>query len=238
MRDVTKFDPSDIRTIVFDVFGTVVDWFGSIVRAGEGFDKSTKWRDVAVDWLDGYRGRVEDVRLGKRPWAKLDVLLQEAFVDLVNKYNLDRLDPAGLARLRNIWHALDPWPDSLGGLHRLKRKFVISALSNGNVLLLADMARTGQLGWDCIMSAELVRAYKPADALYKLAIECLGTGPGQVLYVAAHKWDVQAGQAAGLRAGYVLRWQFGKDGDPPEEPDPNFDVVANDLEELAVKLGA
>jgi 2-haloacid dehalogenase len=93
---------------------------------------------------------------------------------------------------------------------------IAAALSNGNVLLLADMARHGRLGWDCIMSAELVRAYKPAVALYKLAIECLGAGPDQVLYVAAHKWDVQAGQAAGLRAGYVLRWQFGKDGDPPE----------------------
>jgi 2-haloacid dehalogenase len=106
------------------------------------------------------------------------------------------------------------------------------------MLLLADMARTTGLGWDCIMSAELVKAYKPADALYKLAIDCLGNGPSQVLYVAAHKWDVQAGQAAGLRAGYVLRWQFGKDGDPPEEPDPNFDVVGDDLGDLATKLGA
>jgi 2-haloacid dehalogenase len=237
MTAMPQFDPHNIRTIAFDVFGTVVDWFGTIVRVGGSIDGKTDWPSLAVDWLDGYRGRVEDVRLGKRPWDKLDVLLQEAFADLAFKYHLDQLDPGGIARLGNVWHALEPWPDSIPALRRLKKRFVISALSNGNVLLLADMARVGNLGWDCIMSAELVRAYKPADAPYKLAIDCLGTGPGQVLYVAAHKWDVQAGQAAGLRAGYVLRWQLGKDGEPPEEPDPNFDVVANDLEDLATKLG-
>jgi 2-haloacid dehalogenase len=238
MMATPRFDPGSIRTIVFDVFGTVVDWFGTIVREGGRVSGAIDWSALAVDWLDGYRGRVEDVRLGKRPWDKLDVLLQEAFADLVVKYHLDRLDPGGIARLRNVWHALEPWPDSLPALGRLKKRFVTSALSNGNMLLLADMARAGSLGWDCIMSAELVRAYKPADTLYKLAIECLGTGPRQVLYVAAHKWDVQAGQAAGLCAGYVLRWQFGKDGDPPEDPDPKFDVVANDLEDVATKLGA
>jgi 2-haloacid dehalogenase len=232
------FDPHNIRSIVFDVFGTVVDWFGTIVREGEGIAPKVDWKSVAVDWLEGYRGRVEDVRLGRRPWDKLDVLLQEAFADVTTKYNLNRLDPHARARLSNVWHTLKPWPDTLPGLHRLRRRFVVAALSNGNVLLLADMARAGHLGWDCIMSAELVRAYKPADALYKLAIECLGNRPGQVLYVAAHKWDVQAGQAAGLRAGYVLRWQFGPDGDHPEEPDPNFDVVATDLEDLATKLDA
>lgn len=231
------FDPNKIRSIVFDVFGTVVDWFGTIVREGSRIDGKIDWKSLAVDWLEGYRGRVEDVRLGKRPWAKLDVLLQEAFVDIIAKYGLNRLDPRALARLRNTWHVLEPWPDTLPALHRLRRRFVISALSNGNVLLLADMAKAGHLGWDCIMSAELVKAYKPADALYKLAIECLGIEPGQVLYVAAHKWDVQAGQAAGLKAGYVLRWQFGKDGDPPEQPDPKFDVVADDLEDLVTKLG-
>jgi 2-haloacid dehalogenase len=232
------FDPKEIRTIVFDVFGTVVDWFGTIVRVGESIDAQIDWPSLAVDWLQGYRGRVEDVRLGKRPWDKLDVLLQEAFADIVVKYNLGQMDPEDISLLRNVWHNLEPWPDSLPALHRLKRHFVVSALSNGNVLLLADMAKAARLGWDCIMSAELVKAYKPADALYKMAIECLGTGPGQVLYVAAHKWDVQAGQAAGLRAGYVLRWQFGNGGEPPEQPDPNFDVVANDLEEFARKMGA
>ena len=236
MAETAQLDPREIRTIVFDIFGTVVDWFGTIVRIGESLDDKTDWRNVAVDWLNGYRGRVEDVRLGKRPWDKLDVLLQEAFGDISNKYRFDRLSSAGIAQLQSVWHALDPWPDSLAALRRLRKHFVIAALSNGNMLLLADMARVKHLGWDCIMSAELVRAYKPADALYKLAIECLGTVPGQVLYVAAHKWDVQAGQAAGLRAGYVLRWQFGKDGDPPEEPDPNFDIVVNDLEDLATKL--
>jgi 2-haloacid dehalogenase len=169
----------------------------------------------------------------KRPWDKLDVLQGEAF-DVSIKYGLKRLDPQVHARLGRAWHALEPWPDTLPALDRLRTRYVVSALSNGNMLLLADMARAGRLGWDYIMSAELVRAYKPAEALYKLTIECLGTGPGEVLYVAAHKWDVQAGQPAGLRAGYVLRWQFGEDGDPPEDPDPNFDVVAGDLDKLGV----
>jgi len=233
----TPFDPLSIRTVVFDVFGTVVDWFGTIVHEGEGIDSKIDWKSLAVDWLEGYRGRVEDIRLGKRSWGRLDLLLQEAFGDITTKYGLNRLDAASRRRLSNIWHVLQPWPDTLPALRRLRTRFVIGALSNGNVLLLADMAKAGGLGWDCIMSAELVHAYKPADALYKLAIECLGSGPGQVLYVAAHKWDVQAGQTVGLRAGYVLRWQFGKGGDPPEDPDPNFDVVVNDLEELATKLG-
>jgi 2-haloacid dehalogenase len=233
----THFDPRNMRTVVFDVFGTVVDWFGTIVRAGERIDSKIDWKGVAAGWLEGYRGRVENVRLGNRPWDKLDVLLQEAFQDITPKYGLNRLDSDTLSRLGSIWHALEPWPDTLAALRRLQRRFIISALSNGNMLLLADMAKAGHLDWDCILSAELVRAYKPADALYKLAIDCLGSGPRQVLYVAAHKWDVQAGQAAGLCAGYVLRWQFGNDGDPPEDPDPNFDVVANDLEDLATKLG-
>ena len=112
-----------------------------------------------------------------------------------------------------------------------------SALSNANVLLLADMARHASLGWDTIMSAELVKAYKPADAIYKLALECLGSPPDQVLYVAAHKWDLQAGQSAGFRSAYVSRWQFGPDGPPPEDPDPSFDVLAQDLLDLAGQLG-
>jgi 2-haloacid dehalogenase len=231
------FDPRKIRSIAFDVFGTVVDWFGTIVRQGERIDRNIDWKSFAVDWLNGYRGRVEDVRLGKRPWDKLDILLQEAFSDITAKYDLNHLDPGALARLSNVWHALDPWADSLPALNRLRRQFTIGALSNGNMLLLVDMARAGHLRWDCILSAELVKAYKPADALYKLAVDCLGNGPEQVLYVAAHKWDVQAGQVAGLRAGYVLRWQFGREGDPPEDPDPNFEMVANDLEDLATKLG-
>jgi 2-haloacid dehalogenase len=233
-----SIDPTSLRTIVFDVFGTVVDWFGTIVRTGESFGVSLDWASLAGDWLDGYRGRVEDVRLGRRPWATLDVLQAEAFEDLRKKYNLDVLAPKDAAQFRHIWHSLEPWPDTLPALDRLRRKFIVSALSNGNLLLLTDMARGAGLAWDCIMSAELVHAYKPADALYKLATECLGTGPGQVLYVAAHKWDVQAGQAAGLRAGYVLRWQMGGDGPPPEDPDPKFDIVADDLEDLATKLRA
>lgn len=232
-----QIDPRTVRTIAFDVFGTVVDWYGTIVRMGERIDRNINWKNLAIDWLNGYRGRVEDVRLGKRPWAKLDALLQEAFADITVKFGLQHLNASDLAQLRQVWHSLKPWPDSLPALSRLRKRFVISALSNGNMLLLADIARAGRLGWDCIMSAELVKAYKPADALYKLAIESLGDESGETLYVAAHKWDVQAGQAAGLKAGYVLRWQFGKDGDPPEDPDPNFDVVANDLEDLATKLG-
>ena len=127
------------------------------------------------------------------------------FVDIYSKYDLKRLDANAITQFSRVWHMLEPWPDSLPGLNRLRTRYIVSALSNGNVLLLADMARAGRLDWDCIMSAELVHAYKPADALYKLAIECLGNGSDEVLYVAAHKWDVQAGQAAGLRTGYILR---------------------------------
>src|SRR5437016_3517394 len=106
MAENPPFDPRDIRSIVFDVFGTVVDWFGTIVRMGASLDGSIDWPVLAVEWLEGYRGRVEDVRLGRRPWDKLDILLQEAFADIVVKYSLDA---AVTARLRNIWHVLEPW---------------------------------------------------------------------------------------------------------------------------------
>lgn len=226
-----------IRSIAFDIFGTVVDWYGTIVSEGTAIDGAVDWPAVANDWLIGYRTRVEDVRKGNRPWRNLDGLQREAFDELATKFGLDRIEPDALKAFRNVWHRLRPWPDTLPGLNRMRPRFVVAGLSNANVLLLADMARQADLQWDTIMSAELVKAYKPADAIYKLTLECLGPEAGQVLYVAAHKWDLQAGQAAGMRAAYVRRWQFGPDGPAPEDPDPNFDLIVDTIEDLATALG-
>lgn len=233
---------SGIRALSFDVFGTVVDWRSTIVREGEELNRA---KDLDVDWAafaDAWRGRyapsMDRVRRGEVPWTNLDSLHRASLEELLDEFGVGGLSEEEKDHLSKVWHRLEPWPDSVEGLSRLKKRFIISTLSNGNVALLTNMAKRAGLPWDFIFSAELVRRYKPDPETYLMVPDLLGLRPDQVLMVAAHPNDLRSARENGLRTAYVLRpLEFGPEGDA-EPPDPAFDIVAGDFIELAERLGA
>jgi 2-haloacid dehalogenase len=233
---------ADVRALVFDVFGTVVDYRSTIIREGQQLNAA---RGLSVDWAafsDTWRGRyapsMDRVRKGELPWTNLDALHRMVLNDLLVEFNISGLTEEETDHLNRVWHRLGPWPDAVAGLTRLKTKYVIATLSNGNVALLLNMAKYGGLPWDTILSAELVRAYKPDPRTYHMAADLLGLRREQVALVAAHPGDLRAAQAAGLRAIYVPRPdEFGPDRRPEQAPASEFDLLATDFLNLADRLG-
>lgn len=238
-------NPGDVKALLFDVFGTVVDWRGSIVREGE---RDWTPRGLRVDWprfVDAWRGHyhpsLERVNRGELPWATVDELNRLALDATLEEFSIppETLSETGRDELNRAWHRLDPWPDSVPGLMRLKRRYIIGTLSNGNMSLLVNMAKHAGLAWDCVLSAELARAYKPDPRAYLTAVELLDLRPGEVMMIAAHAYDLHAARNVGLRTAFVSRpLEFGPQANPDLTPDLTFDVVADDLEDLAQKLDA
>jgi 2-haloacid dehalogenase len=236
-----------VRALVFDVFGTVVDWRGSIIREGEAQSAAKGWRvdwpAFADAWRAGYQPAMQRVMQatvsGEAAWTKLDALHRGILDTLLPRFGLDRLSEPERERLNLVWHRLDPWPDAIAGLTRLKARFPIATLSNGNVSLLVDMARHARLPWDCVLSAELFRKYKPDPAVYRGAADLLGVAPGELLMVAAHPSDLAAAKGAGLKTAYVDRpLERGPDGPREASAGQRFDWVASDFVDLAAWLGA
>lgn len=234
------------RALIFDVFGTVVDWRGGVIDAGTAL--SATHPDVRVDWpsfADAWRGRygpsMNRVRTGAQPWTDLDGLHRASLDELLAEFGVaDAVDEAARADLVHAWHRLDPWPDSVAGLTRLRRRYTIAPLSNGGVALLVDMARRAGLPWDLVLSAELVHAYKPDPATYLSAPRLLKLPADQVMMVAAHLDDLAAARSNGLRTAYVRRPdEWGPGGTAPEPgPGDRPDVVVDSITELADQLGA
>jgi len=235
-------DVSTVKALAFDVFGTVVDWRSTVIRDGE---KLGREKDLHIDWAafaDEWRGRyapsMDRVRRGERAWTNLDALHRNSLTELLEVFGIEGLTEEEKDYLNKVWHRLDPWPDSVPGLRRLKERYVITTLSNGNVALLTNMAKTAGLPWDLILSAELVRRYKPNPETYLMVPYLLGLRPDEVMLVAAHPSDLRHAQENGLRAAYVPRpREWGPEGEA-EESDPSFDLVAEGLVDLAGKLGA
>ena len=232
----------DVKALTFDVFGTVVDWRGGIARelaalgAARGF--SLDANAFALAWRARYQPAMERVRSGELEFVKLDVLHRENLDQVLSEFGLGDLTEADRAHLNLAWHRLDPWPDVVAGLNRLKPKFVLATLSNGNVALMVDMARRAGLPWDAVLGAEVVRHYKPQPEAYLKTAEFLGLAPAQCLMVAAHENDLAAAQACGLRSAYVHRPTEYDDAGAKPMPDAKaFDVVAADFLELAERLG-
>jgi 2-haloacid dehalogenase len=227
----------DVRALVFDVFGTVVDWRGGV----SGEVARLLGPDVDADGLaDAWRGRylpsMDRVRRGELPWTSLDELHRGSLDELLPEFGAGAATAAVRGELVLAWHRLPPWPDSVAGLTRLKTRYVIASLSNGNVSLLVDMARFGGLPWDTVLSAELFGHYKPDAQVYDGAARLLGVAPERVLMVAAHLDDLEAARARGLRTAYVHRpLEFGPEGDPPAT-DPDADLSVTSLTELAAHL--
>jgi 2-haloacid dehalogenase len=233
-------DLDNIQVLAFDVFGTVVDWRGSIAREVDALGLGVDGAAFAEAWRDRYQPSMERVRSGARPWVKLDVLHRENLDDTLDAFGIaDRLDEAARRALNLAWHRLDPWPEAVAGLARLRSRFVITPLSNGNVGLLARMAKRAGLPWDCVLSAEVFRAYKPQREAYLGVADTFDVTPAQVMMVAAHASDLRAAARAGLRTAYVDRpLEFGPDrrGDVPA-PDDRFDLSADGFDDLASRLG-
>src|SRR5579864_432655 len=231
------------KAIVFDTFGTVVDWRGSIIEEGKAYAKrkgfELDWGDFADRWRAGYAPAMDKVRKGQLPWTNLDTLHRMILDEFMMEFRM--LPTMSEEEKRNwvlVWHRLMPWPDSVAGLKRLKKKFTNAPLSNGNVILLADMAKNAGLPWDLILSAELARHYKPDPEAYLTACELLGLKPEEVMMTAAHRLDLAAARSFGLRTGFVHRPdEFGAAGGADVAKAGDFDVVARDILDLAGKLG-
>jgi 2-haloacid dehalogenase len=215
-----------VHAMLFDVFGTCVDWRGTVTRE---LERRGLPAELADAWRGAYQPQLETVRSGEREWTDLDVLHREALDRLLTARELAVADPDELTR---VWHRLDPWPDTVEGLTRLKRRCVIAPCSNGHIALLVDMARHAGLPWDAILGAELAHAYKPQPAAYLRSVAALGLQPDEVMMVAAHNADLAAAAALGLRTAFVSR--------PTEDAAPggDWDVVAADFLDLASQCGA
>lgn len=231
-----------IKALVFDVFGTVVDWRGSIIREGRALGEKKKididWVAFTDAWRAGYRPAMQRVRAGDLPWTHIDVLHRMILDDLVQKFDLKKLSEADKAHLNKVWHRLKPWPDSVRGLKRLKAGYIIGTLSNGNVSLLANMAKHSKLPWDVIFSAELFHHYKPDPETYLGAAALLGLKPSELMLVAAHKDDLLAAKKCGLATGFVPRpKEYGPSVAVDLTHDKRFTLNADSFVELAEKLG-
>ena len=229
------------QALCFDVFGTVVDWRTSVARELEA---ALAPRGVAQDFAalaDAWRGRyqpaMEEIRSGRRPFVKLDVLHRENLQAVLEAAGVERLPEAELDHLNRAWHRLDPWPDVITGLHRLKRRFILATCSNGNVALMVNMARRAGLPWDAILGAEPARAYKPDPAAYLRTADFLGLEPSACMMVAAHANDLEAARSVGFKTAFVTRpREYGPRPADDMRAGSGFDLAALDFIDLATKL--
>jgi 2-haloacid dehalogenase len=226
------------RILAFDVFGTVVDWHGSIAREVNAMRLGVDGGEFALAWRDGYQPAMQRVRSGELGWTLIDDLHEMILDALLLKFGVQGLEEASKKHLNKVWHRLDPWPDVVEGLQRLKSRFTICTLSNGNIGLLADMAKRAGLPWDCILSAEVFRAYKPDPATYLGVARVFDVAPQEVMLVAAHHEDLASARACGLRTAYIERpLEFGAGRPKDVSPRAGNDLHAASLTALARMLG-
>jgi len=226
------------QILAFDIFGTVVDWHGSIAREVDALELGVAGDEFALAWRAGYRPAMERVRSGELGWTLIDDLHRLILDDLLQRFGIRHLDEAGKRHLNRVWHRLDPWPDAVTGLTRLKSRFMICSLSNGNLGLLADMAKRAGLPWDCILSAEVFRAYKPDPATYLGVARVFDVAPQEVMLVAAHHDDLAAARACGLGTAYIERpLELGARQPKDVSPRAGNDLHAASLTALADLLG-
>lgn len=234
---------SGVKALVFDVFGTVVDWRTSVAEEVEALAKR---KGFAVDgakfadrWRAGYGPSMNRVRTGELPWTKLDRLHRMTLDQILVEFGIKGLTEAETDALNRAWHRLRPWPDAVAGLTRLKAKFIIAPLSNGNIALMTNMAKNAGLPWDCILGAELARHYKPDREVYQSAADFLDLQTAEVMMVAAHSGDLKAASGVGLRTAFVARpLEYGPNGKPDLKAGSPVDISATDFTDLAKQMGA
>lgn len=232
-----------IKALLFDVFGTVVDWRTSIIREGTEFGRANgiagvDWTQFADDWRGLYQPALEQVRSRQAPWQPLDDIHRKSLEQLLAKRGIGGITEEAVDHFNRAWHRLDPWPDSVSGLLRLKRKYMIAACSNGNVALMVSLAKFSHLPWDMILGAEMAHAYKPTAEVYHTSVALLRLKPQECVLVAAHNYDLEAAAGCGLQCAFVARPQeFGPGGKAELKPSRNWQFVAKDLNNLAEQLG-
>src|ERR1700723_3070784 len=198
-----------VKALVFDTFGTVVDWRGSMIAGGMTWGKekglNIDWEKFTDAWHNAYPAAMDKVRKGEIPWTRLDDLNRMNLEDLLKQFNITGISEEEKSEWSHVWRRLKPWPDSVEGLTRLKKKYIIAPLSNGNIALMTNLAKFGGLPWDAILGAELVKHYKPDNEVYRSAPVFLGLKPEEVMMCAAHAGDLQAARSHGLRTGFIYR---------------------------------
>ncbi|MEO7008510.1 MAG: haloacid dehalogenase type II [Caldimonas sp.] len=231
-----------IKALLFDVFGTLVDWRGGIAREAEALLAP---RGIAVDWgafADAWRAQyqpaMEDVRSGRLPFSKLDVLHRRNLDVVLGTFGLGQLDEAARVELNLAWHRLDAWPDATPGLARLRRRFRLAPCSNGNVSLMADLARRNGFAWDAVLGAEFARAYKPLPTVYLTSAAAFDCAPDEAMMVAAHSSDLAAATSAGLRTAFIARVDEAGPGRGETVAKVPVDLSAANLIDLADQLDA
>ena len=233
-----------VRALAFDVFGTVVDWRSGVAREATPFLRRRGAGSIdplafADAWRARYQPAMEQVRSGRRRFTPLDVLHRENLEAILPDFGIDpaTVPASELNELNLAWHRLDPWPDAVAGLTRLKTSFIIATLSNGNIALMLDMAKRAGLPWDAILGAEVVQAYKPMPEAYLRTADILALRPEQICLVAAHNGDLAAARKCGLRTAFIPRpAEHGPNQTTDLRPDQEWDVVAADFGALAEKL--
>jgi 2-haloacid dehalogenase len=233
---------NESKALVFDVFGTVVDWHGSVAREMRGLAKAKGLRVNAVKfakaWRAGYRPAMDRVRRGEAPFEKIDVIHRAILEDVLKQFKVTTLTEEEKAHLNLVWHRLKPWPDSVRGLRRLKSKHVVATLSNGNTGLLVNMAKHGGLPWDCVFSSDTFNHFKPDPEMYLGAADRLNLKPEEVMMVAAHKADLRAAAQCGLKTAFVKRpHEYGRNNNPDLASEAEFTINSESFLDLAGQLG-
>jgi 2-haloacid dehalogenase len=227
-----------VQVLAFDVFGTVVDWHGSLVRELQALHPQVDADAFARAWRGGYKPAMDRVMRGEQGWTRIDELHRQILDGILPRFGLDHLDEAQRRHLNRAWHRLDPWADTVAALQRLRARYTLCTLSNGNIGLLTAMAKRAGLPWDCILSAEVFRAYKPDPATYLGVAGVFDLQPAQVMLVAAHHDDLAGARACGLRTAYIERpHEFGAAHPKDVSPRAGNDLHARDLGQLADLLG-
>ena len=230
-----------VQALAFDTYGTVVDWRDSVLAelaafgAARGLD--VDWTTFLAEWKAGYRPGMDRVNRGEWPWTTVETIYRRRLEELLPRHGIEALGEADLTRLTQAWWRLHPWPDAVPGLRRLRARFILSPLSNGSFAGMVHLARFAALPWDCIITAENARCYKPRPEVYRTAVRLLGLRPGEVMMVAAHNYDLAAARACGLRTAFVPRpTEHGPGQTTDLVPEADWDLVAADFLDLARRL--
>ena len=239
MKSMTNTDNlSDIKVLTFDIFGTVVDWHGSLVREIDSLNLDADSSEFALAWRAGYKPAMQKVMSGELGWTLIDDLHRMILDEILERFDVNHLSEAEKCHLNKAWHRLEAWPDSVQGLQRLKSNYTICTLSNGNIGLLTNMAKRAGLPWDCILSAEVFRKYKPDPGTYLGVAKVFDLAPEEVMLVAAHQNDLQAARECGLKTAYIERpMEYGATQIKDVSSNSENTLHARDFDELADLLG-
>jgi len=229
------------KALLFDIFGTVVDWRNSIIDdlgpwfAEQGVTKD--WEMFAQDWRALYQPAMETIRSGNRGYVKLDTLHRENLEQLIAKYELNFLSQDNRDHINRVWHRLNPWPDVLAGFDQLRKQFLLAPLSNGNVELMVNLARHAGFNWDTVLGSEVTRSYKPDPVTYLKSMEMLGLAPNDCMMVAAHNYDLSRARSLGMQTAFVARpTEYGDQQKTDFEAAEDWTIICNSMIELSEQL--